>query len=408
MKMARAFAPIVKTEKLDDGTLLVYGKATGPDLDSDLQICDPAWLAKAMPEWMQWGNVREMHTPKAAGVGVALDREGDDWMLTSLVVDPDSVDKVDKKVLKGYSIGISRPVIVKDVAAPGGRIVGGSIVEVSLVDRPANPTCALTLAKAAAGAELTKVDDPMLGDGYEVELELEADEEEGEGDGAPASVDPIALLDQAKGCLAQVLASCASELAADPEKGGKVYLLSRIASMLSELDWTRDDIAYYRTVEALEDMYKAIHPTPEPQEATVHLSDLAALVKAASAPDAAEADTIALDELRKALAIDTPPPPADDVVTKAAKATEETQRLVAEVAEVKAELAKVLEIVPSTGPVRIRPTADHVKAAAYESMIAQADRLDHTARTVNDPTLADGYRALAAQKRAEADALKSA
>jgi len=38
---------------------------------------------------------------------------------------------------------------VKDIAAPNGRIIGGQIVEVSLVDRPCNPTCTLTLTKAA-------------------------------------------------------------------------------------------------------------------------------------------------------------------------------------------------------------------------------------------------------------------
>jgi hypothetical protein len=49
---------------------MVYGKATGPDLDLDQQICDSEWLKTAMPRWAQWGNVREQHGPIAAGVGL--------------------------------------------------------------------------------------------------------------------------------------------------------------------------------------------------------------------------------------------------------------------------------------------------------------------------------------------------
>lgn len=143
-------ASILKAERDENGDLIVYGKATGPDLDLDKQVCDPAWLKTAMPTWMaSGGNVREQHSSIAAGVATDLEAEGDSWMVRSLVVDPVSAVKVEKGVLKGYSIGIKNPRVVKDAAAPGGRIVGGEIVEVSLVDRPCNPTCTLTVAKAA-------------------------------------------------------------------------------------------------------------------------------------------------------------------------------------------------------------------------------------------------------------------
>lgn len=143
---------IVKTDTTEDGDLLVYGKATGPDLDLDEQRCDPDWLKSAMPGWAEWGNVREQHSSIAAGVGVETVQDGDDWYVKSLVVDAGTRAKVEKKVLKGYSIGIKGARVVKDATAPGGRIVGGEIVEISLVDRPCNPTATMAIAKTADGA----------------------------------------------------------------------------------------------------------------------------------------------------------------------------------------------------------------------------------------------------------------
>ena len=118
-------ANITKAERDADGDLIVTGKATGPDLDSDSQICDPEWLKTAMPAWMKWGNLREMHQPIAAGIGLELEADGDSWNLRSQVVDANTIKKIEAKVLKGYSIGIKSPRVVKDAAAKGGRIVGG-------------------------------------------------------------------------------------------------------------------------------------------------------------------------------------------------------------------------------------------------------------------------------------------
>ena len=141
---------IVKTHE-EDGSMFVYGKATGPDLDLDEQICDASWLREAMPEWMKFGNVREMHQPIAAGVGIELEASGDDWFLKSEVIDDNTKRKIEAKALKGYSIGIKGAKVVKDDHAKGGRIVGGTIVEVSYVDRPANPTAIASIAKSAGG-----------------------------------------------------------------------------------------------------------------------------------------------------------------------------------------------------------------------------------------------------------------
>lgn len=147
---------IFKYDKTSDG-LMVYGKAAGPDLDLDGQICDPDWLKQAMPDWMRWGNIRAQHGPVAAGVGKELSADGDSWMLKALIVDAESVKKVEAGVYKGFSVGIKGAKIVRDDAAPNGRIVGGTIVENSLVDRPCNPTALMGIAKAV-GVEMSPVD----------------------------------------------------------------------------------------------------------------------------------------------------------------------------------------------------------------------------------------------------------
>jgi hypothetical protein len=145
------FARIINKERQSDGTLIVTGIATDDTLDVDKQICDPDWLARAMPEWFKYGNIREQHSNIAAGVATKYEQDGTQHIVTAHVVDPSSVMKVESGVLKGFSIGIRDPRISHDKNAPGGRIVDGEIVEVSLVDRPANPSCMLELAKTSGG-----------------------------------------------------------------------------------------------------------------------------------------------------------------------------------------------------------------------------------------------------------------
>jgi len=159
-----AFARIIKQEKQDDGTLLVYGKATDDSLDIDQQICDAAWLETAMPEWFKTGgNIREQHSNIAAGVAKELDSKPDGHYISALVVDPVSVKKVETGVLKGFSIGIRAPRIVRDQKAANGRIIDGQIVEISLVDRPANPNAKLTLAKSVDGeTNLVRVEELII------------------------------------------------------------------------------------------------------------------------------------------------------------------------------------------------------------------------------------------------------
>lgn len=147
-----SYFSIEKADRNADGTMTVYGKATDDSLDIDQQICDGDWLKRAMPAWFKsGGNIREQHSQIAAGVAKEYEAKADGHYIGVLVVDPVSVKKVDAGVLKGFSVGIKNPRVVRDSKAANGRIVDGQIVEISLVDRPANPNCQLVLAKSVDG-----------------------------------------------------------------------------------------------------------------------------------------------------------------------------------------------------------------------------------------------------------------
>ena len=147
-----AYASILKYDENEDGTLMVYGNATDDSLDLDQQICDPAWLEKAMPDWFtSGGNIREMHGPNAAGVAKEYENKNGKHIIGVHVVDPLAVKKVKTQVYRGFSVGIKAPRVVRDNKAANGRIIDGSIIEVSLVDRPANPNAKLILAKSVDG-----------------------------------------------------------------------------------------------------------------------------------------------------------------------------------------------------------------------------------------------------------------
>jgi hypothetical protein len=145
---------ITKWDKTADGDLVIYGKAAGPDLDLDGERCDPNWLRKAVPAWFEWGNIREQHGQVAAGVGIELNNEGDDWYIKALITDPVTAHKIETKTLKGLSLGAIDARTYKD-AAGNIWLTDGNIIEFSAVDRPCNSTATIQDATrlAAKSAE---------------------------------------------------------------------------------------------------------------------------------------------------------------------------------------------------------------------------------------------------------------
>ena len=173
--------PIEKTED-DGGTLYVYGKATTPEVDTDDQVVDKEFSAEALKRWFETGpNVRVQHNsqrdPAGSGVRVDLDRDGDGAHWVKAAIDePVAQRLVRKGHLRAFSVGIAKPLIVRDVTgkARGGIIKGGELAEISLVDRPANRSCYVELAKAAADGhcEFTgkTVGDDVLAKGADVKV----------------------------------------------------------------------------------------------------------------------------------------------------------------------------------------------------------------------------------------------
>jgi phage head maturation protease len=146
MTIKKLYADITKTEALDDGTVKVWGYASSEAEDSDGETITADAMKAALPDYMKWANVREMHQPKAAGTAIEAEVQDDGrtWF-GAHIIDSEAVKKVNAGVYKGFSVGgkvTGRDELNKSV------ITGIKLVEVSLVDRPANPEAVFTVVKA--------------------------------------------------------------------------------------------------------------------------------------------------------------------------------------------------------------------------------------------------------------------
>jgi HK97 family phage prohead protease len=175
----RIFGNINKVTEQDDGTLLVEGVASSAKQDSQKETVTAEAMKAAIPEYMKFANVREMHdSKKAAGVATELDVDADGLaIMTALVVDPIAITKVKAGVYKGFSIGgrvTSRDKLDKSI------ITGIELSEISLVDRPANPDAVFSCYKADGvdpDAEEVPAEEPAPGEPAGDEITLAAEGE---------------------------------------------------------------------------------------------------------------------------------------------------------------------------------------------------------------------------------------
>lgn len=140
------FLPI---EKIDREQRMVYGYATTEALDAQGEVVKRAAIEAALPAYMRFANIREMHQLSAVGVakGASLDDKG--LLIEAKVVDDDAWAKVKEGVYKGFSIGGR---VTQRDAANKALITGVELTEISLVDRPANPEALIDSYKAAGAA----------------------------------------------------------------------------------------------------------------------------------------------------------------------------------------------------------------------------------------------------------------
>lgn len=168
--MAKLYAEIAKMEAQDDGTVKVWGYASSEAVDSDGEIIAAEAMKAAIPDYMKFGAVREMHGSNAAGTAIEINVEDDGrTFFGAHIVDPIAVTKVKTGVYKGFSIGGS--VTARDELNKS-QITGLKLTEISLVDRPANPDAVFTCFKADKpkdGEEAAdKDDEPVAKSMYQV------------------------------------------------------------------------------------------------------------------------------------------------------------------------------------------------------------------------------------------------
>lgn len=137
----RFFMPLTKVVKNDDGSRTVSGYASTPTLDSDNEIVTLDAIKGALPGYMEWANIRQMHGPNAIGVAKEANVDSNGLFLTAKVVASEAIRLIDEEVLKGFSIGGA---IKKKV---GKEIRELELIEISLVDRPANEDCRFQVMK---------------------------------------------------------------------------------------------------------------------------------------------------------------------------------------------------------------------------------------------------------------------
>jgi len=146
------YAPIMKTEKQDDGTIKVWGYASSDSKDADGETITSKAMKAALPDYLKFGAVREMHdATKAAGTAIEAEvqEDGKTWF-GAHVVDPVAVLKVETGTYKGFSIGGR---VTERDSMNKAQINALNLFEVSLVDRPCNPDAVITVMKREASPE---------------------------------------------------------------------------------------------------------------------------------------------------------------------------------------------------------------------------------------------------------------
>lgn len=142
--MKNIFATICK---VNEEERMVYGYASTEAMDVQGEQVSKSALENALPEYMKFANIREMHQASAVGVAKTADIDEKGLYLSVKVVDDTAWNKVKEGVYKGFSIG------GKTISKVGDVIKELRLSEISLVDRPANPEAVIELWKSDMNEE---------------------------------------------------------------------------------------------------------------------------------------------------------------------------------------------------------------------------------------------------------------
>jgi hypothetical protein len=165
---ATGFVKFVQLEKVDAKTGQVWGVLSNETPDKSGEIIDYEHSKKHFVQWSETmkkdsggksaGNLRAMHGGELAAAGRIIHFEArdatKDFYIGAEVVDKGDLEKVEKGVYTGFSVGGGYgPWFRRD-----GQYLRreGKPVEASLVDSPCNPDATFTLVKADGSTEMRK------------------------------------------------------------------------------------------------------------------------------------------------------------------------------------------------------------------------------------------------------------
>lgn len=138
--------------KVDEEKRMVYGYASTEALDSQGEVIKREAIERALPDYMKFGNIREMHQPSAVGKTKEATMDDKGLYIGVKVVDDSAWAKVKEGVYSAFSIG-GRKLMQK-----GREILDMVLTEISLVDRPANPEAVFDMYKAESNGEMSDND----------------------------------------------------------------------------------------------------------------------------------------------------------------------------------------------------------------------------------------------------------
>jgi hypothetical protein len=265
----RLYGAIQKIEPQDDGTVRVYGIATTEALDEQGEIVRADAIRAAIPDYMRFPALREMHQLSAAGSTLEAEVcENGTTRIVAHVVDPVAVAKVRNQVYRGFSIGGR---VTQREAGNPKTITGLVLNEISLVDRPANPEAIFDCWKATMPPDAPlAVAEPVVAQGGSTSTEQ-----------APSGPQPfhvpiqiwacavadhrhMAKVDALK-CLEGYSAPAADRRGTAPARAGMANNekdkasrapitkalrdVGQIARVIAELDWVRDALEVEAAVE---------------------------------------------------------------------------------------------------------------------------------------------------------------